>query len=257
MEFIKVRNMSIFRKVALTLWGPGGDPSVYGFLDVDVTHLKLNSSPIFVVIKGLSEVMKKNKDLNFMIRLGRLYYRKNINISVMVNILEDGKYDLSFATLHDVDRLNIQQIEAHLSGSARQIRRREDPHLGFAMRLINKLPHFVTKLFLRAYSFLVHDLNLDLSFIRLPKDPFGSVIVTNVGSLGIKKALVPLVPLTRAGLLVSVGQITKEPVVVMDKIEIRDIMHLGVTFDHRLFDGAQAAKMIQDFEAFFKNYHSN
>lgn len=150
-----------------------------------------------------------------------------------------------------MDRLNIQEIESQLSISAQQIRRREDPHLGFAFRLIHKLPHFVTKLFLRSFAFLTHDLNLDLSFARLPRDPFGSVIVTNVGSLGIKKALVPLVPLTRAGLLISIGQITREPVVVMDKIEIRDIMHFGVTFDHRLFDGAQAAKMIRDFEAFF------
>ncbi|WP_210415640.1 2-oxo acid dehydrogenase subunit E2 [Bdellovibrio sp. ZAP7] len=196
--------------------------------------------------------MKKHKELNFVMRFGRLYRRKSINISVMVNISEEGRHDLSFATLRDVDRMSVTEIEEQLSKNAGQIRRREDPHLGFALRLIHKLPHFFTKIFLRVFGFLVHDLNLDLSFARLPQDPFGSVIVTNVGSLGIKKALVPLVPLTRAGLLVSIGQVCKEPIVVKDKIEIREIMHLGVTFDHRFFDGAQAAKMIRDFEAFLK-----
>ncbi|QLY24696.1 2-oxo acid dehydrogenase subunit E2 [Bdellovibrio sp. KM01] len=252
MKFIKVNDISIFRKVALSLWGGGGDPSVYGFLEVDVTHLKLLSSPTSLVIKGLSEVMKNHKELNFVMRFGRLYHRKSINISVMVNIPEEGRHDLSFATLRDVDRMSVTEIEEQLSKNAGQIRRREDPHLGFALRLIHKLPHFFTKSFLRVFGFLVHDLNLDLSFARLPKDPFGSVIVTNVGSLGIKKALVPLVPLTRAGLLISIGQVCKEPIVVKDKIEIREIMHLGVTFDHRFFDGAQAAKMIRDFEAFLK-----
>lgn len=252
MSFIRVKDMSIFRKIALSLWGAGGDPSVYGFLEVDVTDIQLKSSPMPLVIKGLSELMKKHRELNFVMRFGRLYRRKNINISVMVDIHEKGRHDLSFATLRHVDQMSILDIEQQLSKDITQIRSHQDPHLGFALRLINRLPHFMTKFFLRAFAFCSHDLNVDLSFMRLPKDPFGSVIVTNIGSLGIKKALVPLVPLTRAGLLVSVGQICKEPVVINDRIEIRSIMHLGVTFDHRLFDGAQAAKMIRDFEAYIK-----
>ncbi|KHD88263.1 MAG: hypothetical protein OM95_08870 [Bdellovibrio sp. ArHS] len=253
MMFTKIDKISIFRKVALSLWGGGGDPSVYGFLELDVTRLKFSSSPTSLVIKGLSEVMKKHKELNFMMRFGRLYLRKSVSISVMVNIPQEGGDDLSFTTLRDVDRMSIVDIERQLTQNVGLVRRKEDPHLGFALRLLYKLPHFLTKMFLRVFDFLTHDLNLNLSFARLPQDPFGSVIVTNVGSLGIKKALVPLVPLTRAGLLISIGQISQEPVVVEGKIEIREIMHLGVTFDHRFFDGAQAAKMINDFAAFFKS----
>ncbi|HEX7675932.1 MAG TPA: 2-oxo acid dehydrogenase subunit E2 [Bdellovibrio sp.] len=252
MSFIAVKT-SIFRKIALSIWGGGGDPSVYGFLEVDVSHLNLTSSPMPLVIKGLSEVMKKHQELNFVVRFGRLYRRKNINISVMVNILENGKHDLSFLTLRDVDRMDLAEIEARVSHAAKQIRDRNDPHLGFALRLIDRLPRSFTKLFLHAYTFITHDLNLNLSGLRLPKDPFGSVIVTNVGSLGIKKALVPLVPLTRAGLLISLGQISEEAIVINHKIEIRKIMHIGVTFDHRLFDGAQAAAMIRDFEIFLQS----
>ena len=225
---------------------------MYGFLEVDVTELRLTSSPMSLVIKGLGEVMKKHQELNFIMRFGRLYRRRDINISVMVNIVEHGKHDLSFATLRKVDEMSLAKIEEQLKKEATQICRREDLHLGFALRLIRHLPHSWTRIFLRAFAFLTHDLNLNLSFFRLPKDPFGSVIVTNVGSLGIKKALVPLVPLTRAGLLVSIGQVSKEAVVINDRIEVREIMHLGVTFDHRLFDGAQAAKMIRDFEVFLK-----
>lgn len=252
MNLIKVNDISVFRKVALSLWGGGGDPSVYGFLEIDVTHLKLTSSPTSLVIKGLSGIMKKHKELNFMMRWGRLYRRKSINISVMVNISEEGRHDLSFATLRNVDQMSLIQIEDQLSHNAKQIRRREDPHLGYVLKLIHKMPHFLTKTFLRSFIFLAHELNVCVPFTRLPKDPFGSVIVTNVGSLGIKKALVPLVPLTRAALLVSIGKICKEPIVIDDKIEIREIMHLGVTFDHRLFDGSQAAVMIRDFEDFLK-----
>ncbi|NUN05180.1 MAG: 2-oxo acid dehydrogenase subunit E2 [Bdellovibrio sp.] len=254
MAFTKVHNISIFRKVAMGLWESAGDPSVYGFLEIDVTHIRNMSSPTPVVIKAFSEVMKQHESLNFVMRFGRLFRRKNINISVMVNINENGAHDLSFATLRDVDRMTMAEIEWHLAKGAKQIRRRQDPHLGFALRLIHKMPHFLTKTFLRSFAFLSHDLGINFSFLRLPKDPFGSVIVTSVGSLGIKKALVPLVPFTRAGVLVSIGKVCKEPVVIENRIEIRQIMHLGVTFDHRLFDGSQAALMIADLEAFFKSY---
>lgn len=248
MAFIKAHKMSIFRKVALSLWGPGGDPSVYGFLEVDVTEVDIQGSPMTVVIKALAETMRTHKELNSLLRMGRLYYRKHVNISVMVNITDHDRNDLSFATLEDVDKMSLEQIEKSLSKDYQLIRKRKDPRLGFAWRMLNFMPWFMIRLFLRSYSFITHDLNISLNFIKLPKTPFGAVIVTNVGSLGIKKALVPLVPITRAAMLVSIGEISKEARVINDKIEIRNIMHLGCTFDHRFFDGSHAAKMIRDFE---------
>lgn len=251
MSYIKADKISLFRKVALSLWHSGGDPSVYGFLELDVTDKKLDSSPLPLIIKALSKVMQDHKELNSIMRFGRLFYRKNINISVMVNIPEKNKHDLSLATLENVDQMSIQDIEKVLYHNTDLIRKRKDPRLGFVLKLIYKLPWFVTKFFLNLYSFLTHDLSVDLSWLKLPNAPFGSVIVTNIGSLGIKKALVPLVPLSRSAVLISVGEITKEAKVIDDKIVIRKIIHLGVTFDHRFFDGSHAARMIHDFEKYF------
>lgn len=252
MTYIKAQKISLFRKVALSLWGSGGDPSVYGFLELDVTEKKLTSSPLPIIIKALAEIMKTHKELNSILRFGRLYYRKNINISVMVNIPEKGKHDLSLSTLENVDQMNLQDISKALYRDTDLIRQRKDPRLGFVLKLIHKLPWFITKFFLNLYSFLTHDLAVNLNWLKLPNAPFGSVIVTNIGSLGIKKALVPLVPLSRSAVLISVGEITKEARVINDKIEIREIIHLGVTFDHRFFDGSHAASMIHDFEKHFQ-----
>lgn len=251
MKYVKARKLSIFRKIALSLWGAGGDPSVYGFLEIDVTHRLGKNSPMPLVIKALGEVMQRHPEVNSILRLGRLYYRNHINISVMVNIVEAGKQDLSFMTLRDVDKMSLQEISDGIQGQARVIRKREDPHLGFAFKLLAKMPPVFIGMFLKVYGLLTHDLDWNLSFLRLPRDPFGSVVVTNVGSLGVKKALIPLVPFSRSAVLISIGEVTKEPRVVNDKIEVREIMHLGVTFDHRFFDGSQAAMMIRDFEDHF------
>lgn len=252
MAFTRAQKLSIFRKVALSMWGSGGDPSVYGFLEIDVTDTEFKASPLPVVIKALSEVMKNHKELNSILRFGRLYYRKNLNISVMVNIPNGERNDLSIATLENVDRMTLEQIEEKVTRSSKLIRKEKDPHLGFALKLVNSLPWFVTKFFLKLYEFIAYDLHIHLKPLRLPKAPFGSVIVTNVGSLGIKKALVPLVPFSRAAMLMSVGEINKEPRVINDQIQIRKIMHVGCTFDHRFFDGSHAAAMIRDFEHYVK-----
>jgi len=252
MGFQRAQRLSIFRKVALSTWSSGGDPSVYGFLEIDVTDLNITASPMPMVIKALASIMEKHKELNSILRLGRLYYRQDINVSVLVNIPGEGRSDLSFANIQNANTLSVTEIENLLSKSTQLIRKKKDPHLGFALAIIHLFPAFVTKWILNSYCFFTHDLGVDLSLLRLPKTPFGSVIVTNIGSLGIKRALVPLVPFTRATMLMSIGEIGKEAKVINDKIEIRNIMNLGITFDHRFFDGSHAAAMIRDFENYFK-----
>jgi pyruvate/2-oxoglutarate dehydrogenase complex dihydrolipoamide acyltransferase (E2) component len=44
--------------------------------------------------------------------------------------------------------------------------------------------------------------------------------------------------------ILGVGVIKKRPVVIDDAIAIRPIMYLSLSFDHRLIDGADAAKFL-------------
>jgi pyruvate dehydrogenase E2 component (dihydrolipoamide acetyltransferase) len=98
-------------------------------------------------------------------------------------------------------------------------------------------------------SYLNYDLNLPMAWAGMPKDPFGSCMITNVGSLGVDLAWAPLIPFTKVPLLLSVGAIKKRPVVQSNQIQIASVMLVGVTFDHRFMDGVHAAAM----SAIFKN----
>ena len=52
-------------------------------------------------------------------------------------------------------------------------------------------------------------------------------------------------PLRRLAVaILGVGVIKKRPVVIDDAIAIRPIMYLSLSFDHRLVDGAEAAKFL-------------
>jgi len=64
--------------------------------------------------------------------------------------------------------------------------------------------------------------------------------ITNVGAIG-GIFSTPIINLPEAAIL-GVHKITKRPVVKEEKIEIRDMTYLSLSFDHRIFDGAYAAR---------------
>ena len=77
-----------------------------------------------------------------------------------------------------------------------------------------------------------------------PDDLSGSTFtITNLGNYGVE-AFTPIVNLPEAAIL-GVGRITRQPAVVDDQLAIRDQMTLSLAFDHRVADGAPAARFLQ------------
>lgn len=246
-----LKHSSQFRKIALSVWNQHGDPSVYSFVELDVTNIKIKAQLLSYVVKALAETMNKNRELYTIIKWGRIVQRTDKTISVMVNIPGPKINDLSALNLEDSHLMSIEQIQSKVEQKANAVRAHRDPHLGPILKLIRFIPRIFLKRFLKIYEFLIYEFGFRLGLSFLPFKPFGSIIVSNVGSLGIKNALLPLVPMARAALMVSVGKISKEPKVIEDVVCIREMVQIGITFDHRLFDGSHAAKMLQDFEACF------
>ena len=71
----------------------------------------------------------------------------------------------------------------------------------------------------------------------------GTFTVTNLGSFGID-AFTPIINLPECAIL-GIGRIEKRAAVVGEKIEVREMMTLSLTFDHRVVDGAPAARFLQ------------
>jgi pyruvate dehydrogenase E2 component (dihydrolipoamide acetyltransferase) len=66
--------------------------------------------------------------------------------------------------------------------------------------------------------------------------------VTNLGGFGID-AFTPILNPPQCAVL-GIGRIVREPAVVEDKIVPRDMVTLCLTFDHRILDGAPAARFL-------------
>lgn len=75
----------------------------------------------------------------------------------------------------------------------------------------------------------------------------GTFTVTNVGSAGSGKFFTPVINFPEAAIL-GIGMIEDTPVVRGGKVEVRKMMYLSLTYDHRILDGAEAARFMKDLK---------
>jgi pyruvate dehydrogenase E2 component (dihydrolipoamide acetyltransferase) len=71
----------------------------------------------------------------------------------------------------------------------------------------------------------------------------GTFTISNLGSFG-ADAFTPIVNPPQCAIL-GVGRIVDKPVAVDGQVEVRPAMWLSLTFDHRIVDGAPAARFLQ------------
>ena len=120
-------------------------------------------------------------------------------------------------------------------------------------RITHKTPNFLVKPLMNLYSFFAYNLNVNLKIFNMPKDAFGSVMVTAVGSLGISSAICPIAPYTRVPMVISIGKIEDRPVVIDKKVGIRKMATFGFTFDHRIMEGFHFSILLEHFKSCFEN----
>jgi pyruvate/2-oxoglutarate dehydrogenase complex dihydrolipoamide acyltransferase (E2) component len=250
-------DLSPFRKIALGTWQTAYDPSVYGSVSLRmeaaeryleqfrrVTGKRLTMS--HMMAKAAAAALEAMPDANAILRLGRIYLRERIGVFFQV-ALEDpltGQIDLSGATIYDPEKKSLHDICLELEEKARGVRGGKDKKER-ARSLFRHAPEFAIGPLLDTIGFFGYTLNLDLEKVGVPNDPFGSIMITNIGSLGLEEAYAPLVPYTRVPIVVAMGAVLDAPVVEDGQVVPGRVMKVCATFDHRILDGAHAAIMVR------------
>jgi pyruvate dehydrogenase E2 component (dihydrolipoamide acetyltransferase) len=71
----------------------------------------------------------------------------------------------------------------------------------------------------------------------------GTFTITNLGMYDVD-SFIPIINPPQAAIL-AVGAIRERPVVVDGKIEVRPMMMMSLTYDHRILDGVPAAEFLK------------
>lgn len=262
-ESSPVKHVSGFRKLSIGTWRDAYDPSMYGFLTVDTrpidawlkhvseTHaIKLTYTHF--ITRALAEFFKQDPDANAYLRFQRPQRRKHVTAFVQVAIASDDhhKVDLSGVTLRHLETKSIVDIAIEIRNRAQKIRGGEDAEFSKAKKALAAIPFCLMFPFIQLMGFISYTLNIKLKALGLGEDPFGTFMITNIGSLGLELGLAPLVPYSRCGLVIAVGKTSMKAIVTPDgRIEAAPVLNLTGTFDHRLFDGFHGAKLVNFFTA--------
>lgn len=254
LELEKVKDLPAFRKISIGTWRTAYDPSVYGTMEIEMdaaldyldrfraaTGLRLTLS--HMMAKVMAAALVRLPDINAVLRFSRIYRRKRTGVFFQVAMTDEGedKVDLSGAVLHDVEDKDLAAIVTEFEDKVGKVRRREDPTLEKTRRQFRVMPGWLMHRLLRFVSFLQYTLNLRLP--GLPRDAFGSIMITNVGTLGLDIAYAPLVPFSRVPMVIAMGSVKATPVVRDGAIVVRQMMNVSATFDHRFIDGFHASIM--------------
>lgn len=256
LELVKKTDVSSFRKIAIGTWRTAYDPSVYGTMELRMdaamkyiedfraqTGKRITVSHLMA--KAMGEVLLQVPDANSVLRFNRVYLRKRIGIFFQVAMTDEGlgKVDLSGATIYDVEQKSLADIADDFQAKVDKVRARKDEALESTRKTFLWIPYFMLGFVLRTINFFSSTLNLDLRWAGIPSDPFGSLMITNVGSLGLDTAYVPLVPYSGVPILLAVGAVKDAAVVENGELKVGKIMRVNATFDHRIIDGFHAAVM--------------
>ena len=247
------RRLSSWRRIALHAWDDPRDPSVYSILNLNIrrtlSYLEqcstvapgVSVTVTHVVVKAIATALAAHPQCNGLIARRRVFLRENAD--VYCQVATDGGRDLSGLKICRADAKSVVDIAQELAVGAAAVKRHEDPASGATIRLVTLMPHALLRPFLRLVGYLTYGFGLDLSRLGIAYDQFGGAMVSNVGMFGADNALAPLVPPTRAPIVLLIGAIEDRPVVEDGRVAVAPCITIGGTFDHRLFDGFQAAAM--------------
>jgi pyruvate dehydrogenase E2 component (dihydrolipoamide acetyltransferase) len=266
LELTRKDDISSFRKLAIGSWATTYDPTVYGTLSVrmekalayierfrEVHGVRLTVTHL--VSKAVAEALKRCPDANAVLRFNKIYLRRRVTLSVLVVQTDqgDGKVDLTAAKIEDADQKSLLEMAKEMQAAIDKVRQRQDKALEESKGTIRKIPFLMMNAFLKLLSFFMYTLNIDLSFAGMPRDPFGGATITNIGSLGLDVAYVPLVPYTRVPIFVAPGAVSDEPVVDDGKVVPGKVMRINASFDHRYIDGMHAAVLAKTMREMMEN----
>jgi pyruvate dehydrogenase E2 component (dihydrolipoamide acetyltransferase) len=253
---MKPAKQSSWRKLALSTWSRPHDPSVYGWLELDVSRALAylarveHTSAVKVTLthligKALAVALARHPDANARVARGRIVAHDSVDI--FFQVAYEGGENLSGVTLRDVERKSLAQVASELAERAAAIRSHKAHDLARSDRRMSRVPASLRRIAMRLVETAVYDAGMRASWFGLPEEAFGSAMVTNVGMFGLPHGLAPLVPFSRVPIVLTVGSVHDAVVADGGAAIVRPVVAVGVTLDHRVLDGALAGRLATTF----------
>lgn len=238
------------RKLAIATWSAPAEGNIYGKLTLDVSqampyveHLRKKDGEkvtiAHIVGKAVAKALEAAPGLNGRIVFGQFVPHQSVDVTFLV-ALENGK-DLAKTKIMNANERTISDIARELGNGASKLRDGKDEGFEKSKGLLRALPTWLLRPILAMTGYITSALGMPA--MGLEAFPFGSAIITNVGSFGLEEAYAPPTPFARVPVLILVGAVKDQPAAVNGQVIVRPQLTITATIDHRFIDGAQLATL--------------
>jgi pyruvate/2-oxoglutarate dehydrogenase complex dihydrolipoamide acyltransferase (E2) component len=239
-----------WRKLAGATWRAPMDPQFFGALDVDAAellsyaerlrdHCGVHVTMTHLVGRAVAHGLTEVPALRQRLARGRQHPRESTDVFFIVSA---GGGELTGGKIAAADTKSAVDIASELTSRCATIGAGEDYGFGRTKRMLAVVPAPLLRPAIRLGAWLTSDCNMDLPRLGLPRQAFGSAMITSVGMWAVSSAYSPLAAYYRVPVLVLVGSVEARPAVRGGLVVVRPMVTLTATFDHRYVDGLQAAQ---------------
>lgn len=255
-------HMSPRRKMMISTFGPPDSGMILGTLQLDTTKTKeyiaerrkdpdCHLTITHIVLRALGEALSKAPSVNGHLVFGSYYPAPTVDVSCLVAV-GAGK-DLGVCRLPEVDKMTLQDVCKRVRGDATKIRGGKDKGQEDRNKIMSVLPTYIIRPMLNFFGWLGSACGFRIPPVGVEPYMFGSCMVTSVGMMGLDLAFSPITPYSQVPMLVTIGSIMDKAVVVDGKVEVRPMLTLTTTIDHRYVDGSEAARMAKNLKAYVED----
>ena len=255
------------RKLMFSMWDAPNDGKVRAVLAFDATNLiayirEMNegaersglarTSITHAAAKAIGTIALQDKyDFNGHFFAGRFYRHKEKAVGILV-ATDDGK-DLGAVKISQVDRKSLLDIALETARYAENFRRAGDESHNTANRVMDLTPAPLLAGVVKLNGFINNRLGRKTKLIPSDAFPMGRAIISSLGMHGVEMAFPPLVSHMHVPMAIIVCAAVDRPVAVDGRVEIRPIVNLCFTFDHRFSDGVDMARAANEIRAMLED----
>jgi pyruvate dehydrogenase E2 component (dihydrolipoamide acetyltransferase) len=194
-----------------------------------------------VVGRAVAAGLRAVPEFNARVVFGRVVPYPRVDVGFAVDVAAGD--DLAPVTLRQVDAMSTLEIASEIADRTGRVRTGADSEFATANAWVRMAPRVFTRPALAFAS--IWSGGLGLRAFGLAGFPLGGAFISNVGSLGLDEAFIAPVPLARCPLYICIGAVRERPVVTGGAVVARPVVVLTATGDHRIVDGAHAARLAE------------
>ena len=250
-----------WRVTAAAIYTTPTDSRVYGTLEIDVTDAKRfidekrEAGSKLTMTHMVTAVVSRAvafdvPEMNCFIRRGRVIGRERLD--VMVPVAMNDEAGVASVIIEDAHARTVTSIAGEIRDKARIARSGVESRAAQNKYLLNRVPWPLRRPVFLLLKWITVDMGIEIKALGLSAHSFGSFVVSDIGSHGLKTGMTGLMPAAKVPAVIVLGRVEDKPVVRKGKIVIRTMLPLTGTFDHRIVDGAQIGKLARGIKRNFR-----